>query len=317
MAAVSNFDTKKLYNKLSKLYENGYDLLVNYKKLSKRFTDKKKNLSPSHKNLEIKKEKIKEELKEYLNSLQKLEKGEHQKEMKDKVTSLKFEVIAIDQRIKTEKNESKNYILYNEKLFLKSKKILRVRKIYLLKSINELKLLLKKQLKERFDNYIHSNFDTRVFGNDPDYQDYTGKHIIKFLKAGAISEKAAKKAKQINDLESLENISDRKAQMELQIELVKLGDIRKKYKEYEKLFINEIKKIISEEDDDMMKSRLFKVVNNKIVIKPTEFDEFLDSTTQEPIYQNKIDEYKLKVKKLENKHKKLVKKINLKKSITN
>ena len=107
---------------------------------------------------------------------------------------------------------------------MKLKKILRA------KSINELKLLLKKQLKERFDNYMYSNFDTRVFGDDPDYQDYTGKHIIKFLKAGAISEKAAEKSKQINDLKSLENISDRKAQIELQIELVKLADVKKNIK---------------------------------------------------------------------------------------
>jgi hypothetical protein len=143
------------------------------------------------------------------------------------------------------------------------------------------------------------------------------KRIIKFLKAGAISEKAAKKSKQINDLKSLENISDRKAQMELQIELVKLGDVQKKYKEYENLFINKIMKIIQKEDDDMMKYRLFKVVNNKVVIKPTEFDDFLSSTTEKSIYQKEIDKYNLKVEKLENKHKMLVNKINkLQKSIT-
>ena len=161
---------------------------------------------------------------------------------------------------------------------------------------------------------MYSNFDTRVFGGalgeDPDYQNYTGKDIIRFLKAGPISEKAAKKSKQINDLKSIENVSDRKAQMELQIELVKLEDLRKKYKEYENLFINTIKKIIIEEDDHIMKSRLFKQKNNKLVIKLDELDKFIDSTTEKSIYQKEIDKYNLKVQKLGNKHKMLHKKID-------
>lgn len=320
MVAASKPDTSKLYNELSKLYENGYDLLVKYKKLSKSFSDKKKNLSPSHENLEKTKKKINQELKNYLDSLEEVHKKKnsnddlrkkaiYQVQVIDKVKLLRAELAALNDRMKTEKNNSNQYLLHNEKLFLKSKEILRAKKIDLLDKINRVKLLLKKQLKERFNNYMYSNFDTRVFGDDPDYQNYTGKDIIKFLKSGPISEKAAKKSKQINDLYSLKNVSDRKAQMELQIELVKLGDVQKKYKEYENLFINKIKKIINDEDDDMMKSRLFTVKNNKVVIKPTELNEFLNSTTEKSIYQKEIDNYNLKVQKLENKHKMLHRKI--------
>jgi len=319
MDPSSNPDTSNLVKILSKLYEDANDLLVSYKKISKLFSDKKKNLNNPHENLEKVKKNINKQIKYYLDSIEEVRKrksynigsqnkAKYEKQVKEQLELLRAELAAIDKRMKTEKNISKDYLLDHEKVFLKSKEVLRARKIDLLDKINKIKLLLRKKLKEKFKRYIISNFDRRVFGNDPNYKN-NGKRIINFLKAGAISERAAKKSKQINDLKSLENVSDRKTQMEIEIELIKLGDVQKKYKEYENLFINKIKKIIDDKDDDMMKYRLFKVQNNKVVIKPTEFKEFLSSTTEKSIYQKEIDNYNLKVQKLENKYKMLNRKI--------
>jgi hypothetical protein len=341
MAPSSNPDTSNLYNILSKLYEDGNDLLVSYKRMSKIFSDIKKNLANPHENLEKAKKNINKEIKYYLDSLEEVHKRKnynvgsrnkaiYEKKVIDQLELLRAELAAIDKRMKTEKNISKVYLLDHEKVFLKSKKVLRVRKIDLLDKINKIKLLLRKKLKEKFEGYIISNFDSRVFGNDPNYKN-NGKCIIKFLKAGEISERAAKKSKQINDLKTLENVSDRKTQMEIQIEMVKLESVVKKKNEYKNLLIDKIKKIIDKESDSDMKRKLFRLVtrqkrnkkfevitNNKgnpveekvVDIRPNAFEEFLDSGNTYPKYKNEIDKYNLKVEKLENKQKMILRKID-------
>lgn len=341
MAPSSNPDTSNLYNILSKLYEDGNDLLVEYKKISKIFSDRKKNLTNPHENLEKAKKNINKEIKYYLDSLEEVHKRKnynvefrnkaiYQVQVIDKVKLLRAELAAIDKRMKTEKNISKDYLLDHEKVFLKSKQVLRARKIDLLDKINKIKLLLKKKLKEKFKSYIISNFDSRVFGNDPDYKN-NGKRIIKFLEAGEISEKAAKKSKQINDIKSLENVSDRKTQMEIQIEIVKLESVVKKKNEYKNLLIDKIKKIIDKESDSDMKRKLFRLVkrekrnkkfevitNNQgnpveeevVDIRPNAFEEFLASGNTYPKYKKEIARYNEKIDKLDKKQNYILKKID-------
>ena len=348
MVAVSKPDTSKLYDELSDLYEGAYDLLVGYKKTSKIFSNIKKNLTPSHQNSEKTKNEISKSIKFYLESLKKRERTNlqtnnplrnqamYQIQVLDKVKSLQTELAALDKRMKAEKNIDNLYLLDHEKIFLKSKEALRAEKIVLLQRIDRIKSLLKKQLKERFNNYMYSNFDTRYFGEDPDYQNYTGKDIIKFLESGPVSEKAAKKSKQINNIKSLENVSNRKTQMEIEIEMIKLESVVKKYNEYEKLFIDKIEKIINKESDSDVKRLLFKVVKREkrnknfqvitdnqgnpveeeiIDIKRDKFKEFLNSGNTYPKYKKEIARYKKQIDQLNKKHNYILKKIDKLKKI--
>jgi len=334
-------DTTKFYDELDVLYEEAYDLLVHYKKLSKIFSSTKKNLTPSHENLEKRKNEINKSLKYYLESLAKRQKTNLQTnnplrnkamfqiEVVDKLKSLRTELAAIDKRMKTEKNISKDYLLDHEKVYLKSKEVLRARKISLLERINRIKSLLKKQLKDKFKNYIKANFDRRYIGNDPEYK-YTGNHIIKSLESGVISEKAAKKSKQINNIQSLNNVSDRKTQMEIEIEMVKLEEVAKKMNEYEDLFIDKIKKIIDKESNSDVKRLLFEdvkrekrnknfqvILNNKgkpveeviTDYKRTALKEFLKSGDTYPKYEKEIAKYNNIVIALFKKHDHILKKI--------
>jgi hypothetical protein len=348
MAAASKPDTSKLYDGLSDLYEKAYDLLVHYKKLSKDFSNVKKNLNPSQENSEKKKNEISKNLKFYLGFLAEREKtnlqtntalankARNQIRLVGQIRSLRTELAALDKRMKAEKNIDNLYLLDHEKIFLKSKEALRAEKIVLLQRIDRIKLLLKNKLKERFNNYMYSNFDTRYFGEDPDYQNYTGKDIINFLESGPVSEKAAKKSKQINNIKSLENVSNRKTQMEIEIEMIKLESVVKKYNEYEKLFIDKINNIINKERDSDLKRLLFKEVkrekrnNNFVVItdiqgNPVEekiidirrdkFNEFLNSGNTYPKYKKEIAKYKKQIEQLNKKHNYYIKKIDKLKKI--
>jgi hypothetical protein len=342
MATGSNSEYSNDEKKLNELYKEGNSLLVSYKKLSKLFSDEKKKKTSSNGNLEKRKEEISKDLKFYLEFLAKREKtnlqtntplankAKNQIRLVTQIRLLRTELAAIDKRMKSEKNINNIYLLDHEKVFLKSKEVLRERKIDLLDKINKLKSLLRKKLKDKFKNYIRENFDSRVFGDDPDYK-FTGKHIIKFLESGPISEKAAKKSKQINDLKSLENVSDRKAQMEIEIEMVKLETVVKKMNEFENLFIDKIIKIIDKENDSDMKRKLFKVVKRekrnqdfKVILnnkgKPIEEEivdfnkkalkEFLDSGDTYPKYKKEIARFKEIHSNLAKKHENILKKLD-------
>jgi len=192
-----------------------------------------------------------------------------------------------------------------ETAFLKEKEIFRENKIKLLEKINKILMSLKKKMGKNYKEFIKELYLNKLTDDTNTYT-YTVKTIMKHLASGPISENAAKKSKKLNELKSRKNIYNRKTQMEIEIEMIKLKDVVEKFGKYEKLFIDRIKKIIDREDDDMMKQRLFQVVtinkinkNGKVVkkevieVKPTEFKNFISSTNQSSKYHKEIDKYKL------------------------
>jgi hypothetical protein len=288
---------------LDKLIHKSFDNFVNYKITAKKFDDTKKLME---KDLDINEilRKI-EYYKEKQIELGKVKMPESNKVLAyNKLREQQKKYAELLKHVK--ENNSNKYLIELEKNFLKGKELFREDKIVLLARINKLLMSLKKKMGvAKYKQFISELYLNKLTDKTNTYT-YTVKTIMKHLKSGLISYEASKKSKHLNNIKSRKDVMNRKTQMEIEIEMIKLKDVVKKFDKYEKLFIDKIKKIIDREDDDMMKQRLFQVVtinkrnkNGKVVkkevieVKPTEFKNFISSTNQSSKYYKEIDKYKL------------------------
>ena len=314
-------DIIKLQQKLDRLIRKSFDSFISYKKIAKTFDNSKKLME---KNLDI--EQIEKKLSIVESQLENLKKVNIP--INDKVSlNKKFEEQKkiYEELLKHAKeNNSNKWLVELETKFLKGKEFFRENKIILLGQIQKILLVLKKQMgAENYKEYIKQLYLNKLTDDTNTYT-YTVKTIMDHLQSGPISEEASKKSTQLNELKSKKNIKNRKVQMEIEIEMIKLLDNTKKYRKYENLFIDKIKKIIDKHDDDMMKAKLFEVVirnkrnnnfkvitNNKgnpvkeevVDIKPNEFKKFKSSKNEKEYYQKEIDKYNEKLDKLQDKNK--------------
>jgi len=288
---------------LDKLIHKSFDNFVNYKITAKKFDDTKKLME---KDLDINEilRKI-EYYKEKQIELGKFKMPESNKVLAyNKLREQQKKYAELLKHVK--ENNSNKYLIELEKNFLKGKELFREDKIVLLARINKLLMSLKKKMGvAKYKQFISELYLNKLTDKTNTYT-YTVKTIMKHLKSGLISYEASKKSKHLNNIKSRKDVMNRKTQMEIEIEMIKLKDVVKKFDKYEKLFIDKIKKIIDREDDDMMKQRLFQVVtinkrnkNGKVVkkevveVKPTEFKNFISSTNESSKYHKEIDKYKL------------------------
>jgi hypothetical protein len=302
----------ELQKMLDKLIHKSFDTFVNYKISAKTFDDAKKLIE---KDLDINEilRKI-EYYKEKQNELGKVKMPESNKALAYKLREQQKKYKDLLKH--AQQNNSDKWLVDLEKTFLKDKEIFRENKLVLLARINKLLMSLKKKMGvAKYKQFISQLYLNKLTDKTNTYT-YTVKTIMKHLESGLISYEASKKSKHLNDIKSRKDVMNRKTQMEIEIEMIKLKDVVEKFGKYEKLFIDRIKKIIDREDDDMMKQRLFQVVtinkknkNGKVVkkqiveVKPTEFNDFISSTNQSSKYQKEIDKYKLILDKLNDKKK--------------
>jgi hypothetical protein len=297
-------DVSEIQQRLKKLIEASFDSFVEYKKAATTFDAAKKLLE---KDLDI--DEIKKEIEYFKEQHKKLDKVNMP--LSNKASA--FAKLREQQKKYAEllthaqKNNSDRYLVGLEKNFLKSKEKFREKKIVLLEKINELKLKLNKMMgPANYKEYINQLY-TNTLTDDTNTYTYSVKTIMKHLESGPVSKNAAEKSIKLNAIKSRKNVKNRKTQMEIEIEMIKLKKVVEKYGKYKELFIDKIWKIIHKEDDDMMKARLFKKVklgNKEVVdIKPKEFEEFLSSTNLPSYYQKEVDKYNLILNELNEKNK--------------
>jgi hypothetical protein len=305
-------DVSELQKKLDKLIQKSFDLLVIYKKSAKIYDDTKKLWE---KNLDID---------EILKKIEYFK--QKQKELNKVNMPFNSKAIAYTKLIEQQKkykellkyakqNNSDNWLIELEKKFLKGKKLFRDNNLVLLAKIKK----LLKNLKKKMGPANYKKFISKLYLNkltdETNTFSYTVKTIMKHLESAQISENASKKIKNFNEIKSRKDIKNRKIEMEIEIEHIKLKNNLKKYDKFKKLFIDKIKKIIDKKDDDMLKQKLFKVVtsnkneNGEVVVKSSEFQKFISSKNQHPAYQKQIDKYNLIMDKLLEKDKLIRKRI--------
>jgi hypothetical protein len=298
----------ELQKLLDKLIHKSFDSFVIYKKSAKTFDDSKKlmekdlDIDEILRKIEYYKEKQKQLEKVNMSASNKVSAYNKLREQQKKYATLLKHV---------KENNSDKWLVDLEKTFLKGKEIFRENKLVLLARINKLLMSLKKKMGvAKYKEFIRKLYLNKLTDKTNTYT-YTVKTIMKHLASGLISEIASKKSKHLNEIKSRKDVKNRKIQMEVEIEMIKLKDIVEKFGKYEEIFIDRIKKIIDKKDDDMLKQRLFQIVtvnkknkNGKIVkkkiveVKPAEFKKFFSSKNQYPAYQKEIDKYNLILAKL-------------------
>ena len=324
-------DIVELQQKLDDLIHKSFDSFVSYKKAAKNYDDSKKLLERDLDIKEIKKkiEYYKEKEKE-LDKKQMLNKnGKSIREfapLLQEYRGQKLNWMKLEKMVQS--NNTDQWWIDLETAFLKDKEIFRGNKIKLLEKINKILMSLKKKMGKNYKEFIKELYLNKLTDDTNTYT-YTVKTIMKHLESGKISENAAKKSKKLNELKSRKNIYNRKTQMEIEIENIKLKNLEEKEKKYKELFKHKIKKIIDNKDDKKIKNKLFQIVtvnkrnkkldiiknkNGKAIkeeiisyVDPEEFDKFIGSKNQNIEYQNEIDKY----------NEKLIKLIDEKKFITN
>jgi hypothetical protein len=309
----------ELQKLLDKLIHKSFDSFVSYKKSAKTFDDSKKlmekdlDIDEIFRKIEYYKEKQKQLEKVNMPASNKVLAYNKLREQQKKYATLLKHV---------QQNNSDKWLIELEKNFLKGKEIFRENKLVLLARINKLLMSLKKKMGvAKYREFISQLYLKKLTDKTNTYT-YTVKTIIKHLASALISEIASKKSKHFNEIKSRKDIKNRKNQMEVEIEMIKLKDVVEKFGKHKELFIDRIKKIIDKEDDDMMKQRLFQVItvnkrnkNGKVVkkqiidVKPTEFSKFISSKNQSSKYQKEIDKYNLIIDKLLEKNKSIRKRI--------
>jgi len=325
-------DVSKLQQKLDDLIHKSFDSFVSYKKAAKNYEDKKKILER-----DLDTDHIEKMLK--LVQSQKKQLNKTGIPLNSKVSLYKKfeeqEIFYIDFLKHRNENNTDQWWIDLETAFLKDKEIFRENKIKLLEKINKILMSLKKKMGENYKEFIKELYLNKLTDDTNTYT-YTVKTIMKHLASGQISENAAKKSKKLNELQSRKNIYNRKTQMEIEIEMIKLKNVVEKEEKYKILFKDKIKKIIDNKDDKKIKNKLFKIVtvnkrnkelkiitnkNGKaikeeiIYINPEEFDKFIGSKNQNIEYQNEIDKYNEKLKILIDKKKFIENKITKLKGI--
>ena len=318
-------DVRKLQQKLDDLIHKSFYSFVSYKKAAKNYDEQKKILERDLDADHI--EKMLKFFKKKIIELDNMKNGFYGMPHSDKASSLaKYRDLQKKYTLSLKhikENNTDQWWIDLETAFLKNKEIFRENKIKLLEKINKILMSLKKKMGKNYKEFIKELYLNKLTDDTNTYT-YTVKTIMKHLASGPISENASKKSKKLNELKSRKNIYNRKTQMEIEIEMIKLKNVVEKERKYKNLFIDKIKKIIDNKDDDIMKQRLFKIVtrnkrnkNFKIIINsngkaikeeiidinPEEFIKFIGSKNQNIEYQNEIDKYNEKLKKLIDKKK--------------
>ena len=319
-------DIVELQQKLDDLIHKSFDSFVSYKKAAKNYDDSKKLLERDLDTDHIEKLlKIVQSQKAQLNKVD-ITINSNKASLYKKFDEQ--EIYYRDFLKHRNENNTEQWWINLETAFLKDKEKFRENKIKLLEKINKILMSLKKKMGENYKEFIKELYLNKLTDDTNTYT-YTVKTIMKHLASGQISENAAKKSKKLNELQSRKNIYNRKTQMEIEIEMIKLNNLLKKEKKYKELFKHKIKKIIDNKDDKKIKNKLFQIVtvnkrnkkldiiknkNGKAIkeeiisyVDPEEFDKFIGSKNQNIEYQNEIDKY----------NEKLIKLIDEKKFITN
>jgi hypothetical protein len=314
-------DIVELQQKLDDLIHKSFDSFVSYKKAAKNYDERKKILERDLDTDHIEKMlKLAQSQKKQLNKTGIPLNGKISLYKKFEEQEIYYE----DYLKHIKENNTEQWWIDLETDFLKYKEIFRENKIKLLEKINKILMSLKKKMGENYKEFIKELYLNKLTDDTNTYT-YTVKTIMKHLESGKISENAAKKSKKLNELKSRKNIYNRKTQMEIEIEMIKLKNVLEKEEKYKNLFKDKIKKIIDNKDDKKIKNKLFKIVtvnkrnkelkiitNNKgkaikeeiiYYIDPEEFDKFIGSKNQNIEYQNEIDKYNEKLKKLNDKKK--------------
>ena len=115
---------------------------------------------------------------------------------------------------------SEVYLVNSDKKFLKEKEEIRKNKKRILSRIKiALSQLKNLMFKDEYKQFIKDikELKYKISHN----KTITGKILINHLESGIISEKASKKTKQINDLQTINNIGFRKLEMEYEITPIK------------------------------------------------------------------------------------------------
>lgn len=247
----------ELQKLLDKLIHKSFDSFVIYKKSAKTFDDSKKLME---KDLDI--DEIFRKIEYYKEKQKQLEKVNNPASNKvsayNKLREQQKKYATLLKHVK--ENNSDKWLVDLEKTFLKGKEIFRENKLVLLARINKLLMSLKKKMGvAKYKQFISKLYLKKLTDKTNTYT-YTVKTIMKHLASGLISEIASKKSKYLNEIKSRKDIKNRKNQMEVEIEMIKLKDVVEKFSKHKELFIDRIKKIIDKKDDDMLKQRLFQVV---------------------------------------------------------
>jgi len=230
MASNSN-DIKYFKKELEEAIEDGVELFKYYKEISKEFQNYKKNSNTElKKGLENLKEKYEKDKKKIFAERRKIIEN---KELKNYIKRLHFkntEVKEIELKNKYEKESKKfkqnyekisePYLVNFDKKFLKEKeKIRKVKKRILSRIKIALAQLKKKMFKDEFTDFIkYLNGDRYNIANN---KQITFKKLMHHLESGEITEEAAKRIKQINELQTINNIDSRKSEIEYEIDKVK------------------------------------------------------------------------------------------------
>jgi hypothetical protein len=308
-------DVSKLQQKLDVLIHKSFDSFVSYKKKAKNYDDSKKLLER-----DLETDYVEKLLKTVQSQLENLKSVDFSNSKMPLYKKFKEQERMYKEFLKhKEENNTDQWWINLETAFLKDKEKFRENKIKLLEKINKILMSLKKKMGANYREFIKELYLIKLTDDTNTYT-YTVKTIMKHLKSGPISANAAKKSKKLNELQSRKNIYNRKTQMEIEIEMIKLNNLLEKEKKYKNLLREKIKKIIDNKDDKKIKNKLFKIVtinntnkNGKAIkeiisyVVPEEFDKFIGSKNQNIEYQNEIDKY----------NEKLIKLIDEKKFITN
>jgi hypothetical protein len=289
-------DVKKLMGKLRGAINSGIELFKKYKEISKAYQEEKKKIRNNNsnnksnefeKNIKNKLDKIHERREAILN--RKVRKNLTESETKLS-NLLNAELANDEKKLISNRNKysnyeriSKNSLVDFNKSFLKYKKEIIKDKKKILSNIlkigtqlrdiiglSEFEKLIKKLEKTKYEV---SNNKTITF-----------KTLMHHLDSARISEEVAKTVKNIDELGSIKNITNRKIQMEIGIKKKEIENLLKRYNNILEL----LKKIVA------VKFPNKEITNNDInLLLEGKYDK--DNSKE---YQKKVNAFRLKLKKL-------------------
>jgi hypothetical protein len=272
---ADNKDVKKLMGKLRDSIDSGIELFKQYKEMSKVYsntqTDIKKNLDNKLKN--INERKINKALTE-----------------KNKKLSNMLN-IKLENSKKHYKEISETTLVDTNKSFLKYKKEIRIAKKKILSNILKIETQLRKIMDlSDFKKLIERLYKTKYEVSNS--KTITFKTLLHHLESGQVSENVAKTVKQIEELGSIKNVTNRKKQMEIGI---KKKEIEKLLKEYNKT--NKISKELIEKEITKLVKSLNRINNAKEKEKiTTKIDKLSRSLQNEMTNKERKIKYEIQIK---------------------
>jgi hypothetical protein len=303
MADNSN-DIKYYKEELEKAIEDGVELFKYYKEISKDFQKRQKNLVNNT------------DLKNKINKIVERRKGISKRKLNKKLSEsdiklsnlLNAELAKEEELLKSNQYKQKHNkitefsLVDSEKIFLKEKEKIRKEKKRILSRIKiALSQLKKKMFKNEFTDFI--KYLKQEIYDVSTNKTITFKKLMNHLEAGEITEEAAKRTKKINDLKTLNNIDNRKSEIEYEIEKLKKEKKNSK-KENEKMKLMKEKKNSKKENEKMklmkklleIKQKIIKIYKAKFkgVNIPQKIDDIIQKLKKQSTFPDKLKE-KIKV----------------------